>query len=196
MVEKIKGSGIESAANAESLELSGKERAAEIEQSLERLEQNQTAENLDEVRNEALELAQEKSPEPIAEKVETQEVKHTSRPTKKQLNDNFDRSMANIRKDMKPASRAFSKVIHNKVVEKTSDVVASTVARPNLIIAGGLSTLILCSAVYLIAKQYGYVLSGFEAIGTFILGWGIGAIIEFARVGFINQKNIEDNNNQ
>ena len=98
--------------------------------------------------------------------------------------------MANIQKDMKPASRAFSKVIHNKVVEKTSDVVASTVARPNLIIAGGLGTLILCSAVYLIAKQYGYVLSGFEAIGTFILGWVIGAIIEFARVGFINQKNI------
>ena len=190
MVEKIKGSGIESAANAESLELSGKERAAEIERSIERSEQNQTVENLDEVRNEALELAQEKSPEPVAEKIETQEVKHTSRPTKKQLNDNFDRSMANIRKDMKPASRAFSKVIHNKVVEKTSDVVASTVARPNLIIAGGLSTLILCSAVYLIAKQYGYVLSGFEAIGTFILGWVIGAIIEFARVGFINQKNI------
>ena len=191
MVEKIKDSGIESAANAEKLELAGKERAAEIERSIERSEQNQTVENLDEVRNEALELAQEKSPEPVAEKVETQqEVKHTSRPTKKQLNDNFDRSMANIRKDMKPASRAFSKVIHNKVVEKTSDVVASTVARPNLIIAGGLSTLILCSAVYLIAKQYGYVLSGFEAIGTFILGWGIGAIIEFARVGFINQKNI------
>ena len=190
MAEKIKDSGIESAANAEKLELAGKERAAEIERSLERSEQNQTTENLDEVRNEALELAQEKSPEPVAEKIETQEVKHTSRPTKKQLNDNFDRSMANIRKDMKPASRAFSKVIHNKVVEKTSDVVASTVARSNLIIAGGLGTLILCSAVYLIAKQYGYVLSGFEAIGTFILGWVIGAIIEFARVGFINQKNI------
>ena len=190
MVEKIKDIGIESAANAEKLELAGKERAAEIERSLERSEQNQTTENLDEVRNEALELAQEKSPEPVTEKSETQEVKHNYRPTKKQLDDNFDRSMANIRKDMKPASRAFSKVIHNKVVEKTSDVIASTVARPNLIIAGGLGTLILCSAVYLIAKQYGYVLSGFEAIGTFILGWVIGAIIEFARVGFINQKNI------
>ena len=59
MVEKIKDSGIESAANAEKLELAGKERAAEIERSLERSEQNQTAENLDEVRNEALELALE-----------------------------------------------------------------------------------------------------------------------------------------
>ena len=35
MVEKIKDSGIESAANAEKLELAGKERAAEIERSLE-----------------------------------------------------------------------------------------------------------------------------------------------------------------
>ena len=83
MVEKIKDSGIESAANADKLELAGKERAAEIERSIERSEQNQTVENLDEVRNEALELALEKSPEPIAEKVEIQEVKHTSRPTKK-----------------------------------------------------------------------------------------------------------------
>ena len=88
---------------------------------------------------------------------------------------------------MKPASRVFSKVIHNKAIEKTSEITANTIARPNLIIAGGLSTLILCSTVYLIAKQYGYTLSGFEAIGTFILGWAIGAIIEFARVGFINQ---------
>lgn len=89
---------------------------------------------------------------------------------------------------MTPASRAFSKVIHHPVVDKVSDTVGNTIARPNLIIAGGLGTLILCSAVYLIAKQYGYVLSGFEAIGTFLLGWGIGAVIEYARVGFVNQR--------
>jgi hypothetical protein len=149
-----------------------------------------STEQLDEARHEAHELAAEATQEtaPVSQEIEPQEIVQPSKPTKKQLDENFDRSMETIRQDMKPASRAFSKVIHNKVVEKTSDAVANTVARPNLIIAGGLGTLILCSAVYLVAKQYGYVLSGFEAIGTFILGWGIGAIIEFARVGFINQK--------
>ena len=84
-------------------------------------------------------------------------------------------------------SRAFSKVIHNPVVEKTSDVVGNTVARPNLVIAGALGA-IASVVVYIIAKTYGYELSGFETIGLFILGWAIGAIIEYVRVGLLNKR--------
>ena len=192
MAEKLQDQGGELEHGAE-LEQAGAERAAELAKEREQatVERGETStEQLDEVRHEAHELAAEATQEtaPVSQEIEPQEIVQPSKPTKKQLDENFDRSMETIRQDMKPASRAFSKVIHNKIVEKTSDAVANTVARPNLIIAGGLGTLIVCSAVYLVAKQYGYVLSGFEAIGTFILGWGIGAIIEFARVGFINQK--------
>ena len=94
--------------------------------------------------------------------------------------------MKAIRKDMNPAERTFSKVIHNPVVSKVSDTLGNTVARPNLILAGSLGTLILCSIVYIVAKIYGYAIDGFWAIGTFLVGWAIGAVIEFARVGFKN----------
>lgn len=85
------------------------------------------------------------------------------------------------------ASRTFSRVIHNPVIEKTSEVVGNTVARPNLVISGAIGA-IASVIVYFIARKYGYPLSGFETIGLFILGWAIGAIIEFARVGFLNKK--------
>ena len=166
MAEKLQDQGGELEHSAE-LEQAGAERAAELAKEREQatVERGETStEQLDEVRHEAHELAAEATQEtaPVSQEIEPQEIVQPSKPTKKQLDENFDRSMETIRQDMKPASRAFSKVIHNKVVEKTSDAVANTVARPNLIIAGGLGTLILCSAVYLVAKQYGYVLSGFE----------------------------------
>lgn len=189
MVEKLHGNNAEIQKNAEQLEAAGAEKRAELERRLERAAEKSTGENLESARHEALELAktQEVEAPPVAE-IQDAEPRRTLRPTKKELDANFNRSMEHIRKDMGPASRAFSKVIHNPVVDKVSTAVGNTVARPNLIIAGGLGTLILCSAVYLIAKRYGYTLSGFEAIGTFLLGWGAGAIIEFARVGFLNAR--------
>lgn len=189
MVERLKDASPESSKEIEQLKEAGIERAAEIERNLEKAAQRSKVEHgVESAREKALELAHDKKELAPSNTVESEEPRLRTKPTKKQLDDNFNRSMNIIRQDMKPASRAFSKVIHNRVVEKTSNAVANTIARPNLIIAGGLGTLILCSAVYLVAKNYGYVLSGFEAIGTFILGWCIGAIFEFARVGFINKK--------
>lgn len=194
MVEKLQGNSPESARNAAELEAAGAERRAELErQSVERSAEKSSAEKnreLESAKHEALELARDKEAEKEAKtnEQESREIKRTTRPSKGQLDESFKSSMEHIRKDMSPASRTFSKVIHNPAVDAVSNVVGSTIARPNLIIAGGISTLIFCSAIYLIAKQYGYGLSGFEAIGTFVVGWAIGAVIEYARVGLINQK--------
>ncbi|OYX39844.1 hypothetical protein B7Z00_00285 [Candidatus Saccharibacteria bacterium 32-50-10] len=192
MVEKINANSPEQARKFESLEKAGAERSAELQEQLnDNRESGPEAdqEQLSEARHEALELAQPVEKELSKSPEKTKERPRHNRPTKKDLDANFQRSMDHIRKDMSPTSRAFSKIIHNPAVDKISEAVASTVARPNLILAGGLGTLILCTAVYLLAKRYGYVLSGFEAIGTFLLGWAIGAVIEFARVGFSNQRN-------
>lgn len=145
-------------------------------------------------RHEALELAT--AEEENVARQEQEKAQHSAekakpvrqQPSKGDLQASFNTTMKQVRKEMSPAERTFSKVIHNPVVEKVSGAVGSTVARPNLIIAGGLGTLIFGAVIYLTAKHYGYVLSGFEAMGTFILGWCLGAIIEFARVGFLNTK--------
>ena len=90
--------------------------------------------------------------------------------------------LTHTRAELSPASRTFSKVIHQPIIEKASNAVGSTVARPNAILFGALFALIISASVYGIAKYYGYSLSGFEAIASFCLGWVFGMIFDFIRL--------------
>lgn len=121
-------------------------------------------------------------------KTKSKETAPTGRVTKRAKDQAYDQTMKAVRSEMRAPSRTFSKVIHNPVIEKTSDVVGSTIARPNAILAGSLTALIVTSAIYIIANRMGYVLSGFETIGAFIIGWVIGVIIDYARVAFLGKR--------
>ncbi len=107
---------------------------------------------------------------------------------KKQKEVSFKRQMSEVQAELSPTSRTFSKVIHNKTIEKASEVVGSTVARPNAILAGSVSAFVLTLAVYVIAKNIGYALSGFETIGAFIIGWVIGTIYDYLRLIITGKK--------
>lgn len=100
----------------------------------------------------------------------------------------YKKTLKSIQKDMTPAEKTFSKVIHNPVVEKTSEVAGATIARPAALLAGSISSLVLTSIVYIIARQYGYALSGGEWIATFVLGWIVGLIIDWVRVALLGKK--------
>ena len=89
---------------------------------------------------------------------------------------------------MSVPARTFSKVIHNPTVEKVSDVVGGTAARPNAVLAGSVAATFMTLFVFLIAKQYGYRLSGFETIATFLLGWSIGLIYDYARLMLVGRR--------
>lgn len=108
--------------------------------------------------------------------------------SKKERNASYKQHMKHVQKELKPTQRAFSKVIHNPVVEKTSDVVGATVARPNAILSGAVVAFVLVLAVYVIAKFYGYPLSGFESIGAFVLGWIIGILYDYFKVMITGKK--------
>ena len=96
--------------------------------------------------------------------------------------------MSRVQAELTPSSRAFSKIIHAKPVEKTSEVVGSTIARPNAILSGAIVAFVLVLAVYLLAKNFGYVLSGFETIGAFIVGWVLGVLYDYFRVMITGKK--------
>ena len=113
---------------------------------------------------------------------------HIKKATKSQKEKEYKKTLETVRKNMTPAERTFSKVIHNPVVEKTSEVAGATVARPAALLAGSLSSLILTAVVYTIAKYYSYRLSGSEWIATFIIGWAIGLIIDWVRVAILGKK--------
>ncbi len=108
--------------------------------------------------------------------------------SKKERDASYKQHLKEIRTDMSVPQRAFSAFIHSPIVEKTSEVAGSTVARPNSILAGAVVAFFAVLAVYLIAKHYGYVLSGFETIAAFIVGWLLGILYDFFRVMVTGKK--------
>lgn len=108
--------------------------------------------------------------------------------SKKERQQSYKKHMKTLQAELPPAQRAFSKVIHNPVVEKTSEMVGATVARPNAILAGAIVAFFAVLAVYLTAKHFGYVLSGFETIGAFIVGWVLGILYDFFKVMITGKK--------
>src|SRR5690606_6283914 len=93
----------------------------------------------------------------------------------------YDSIMTDARSHMTPAGRSFSKVIHNPVVESTSNVVGATIARPNAILAGSFMAFIVVLGVFLVARYYGYPLSGSESIVAFAGGWMLGIVFDYLR---------------
>ena len=108
--------------------------------------------------------------------------------SKKERNASYKQHMTQVQKELNPAQRSFSKVIHNPAVEKTSDIVGGTVARPNAILSGAFVAFILVLIVYVMAKYYGYALSGFETIGAFVIGWIIGILYDYFKITITGKK--------
>jgi hypothetical protein len=99
-----------------------------------------------------------------------------------QLDESYKRTMKHVQDELPASSRIYSNIIHNKVIEKMSDIVGNTIARPNAILLGAVVAFVLTLLTYTVAKTIGYALSGFETIGAFIIGWLIGIIYDYLRV--------------
>lgn len=108
----------------------------------------------------------------------------TKRITRKVKNVQYKQTMKDVQDELSAPSKAFSKIIHNKAVERASDVTGKTLARPNAILAGSLTACVLVATVYILAKIIGFRLSGFETIAAFIVGWLAGILIDILRVAF------------
>ena len=96
--------------------------------------------------------------------------------------------MKHIQGEMSAPSRTFSKVIHAPFVEKSSEVLGSSLARPNAILAGSFAALVLVSFVYIVSRTFGYRLSGFETIAAFGFGWVIGITYDYIKIMVTGKK--------
>lgn len=140
------------------------------------------------IRHEIESIKQEKREDARAEKQQRRQEREPQLNNKKTRDASYKRIMAQTQSELPAASRAFSKVIHAPVVEKASEITANSIARPNAILSGAVFASILTLAVYLIARWYGYPLSGFETIGSFLLGWIVGNMYDFFRVMITGKK--------
>ena len=110
--------------------------------------------------------------------------------TKRQKQQEYEKTMNEVRSQLSKPSQTFSKVIHNPTVEKVSDTTGNTVARPNAILAGSLAAFVVVLALYVAASYFGFRLSGFELIGAFALGWLVGIIIDVLRVILVRRRSL------
>jgi hypothetical protein len=158
----------------------------------ERYEKKSPENNVENAKHEALETANKIEREQAnteKERTASPAEKRANGPiSKSQLDANFNKEMDDVRSQLSAPSRAFSKFIHNKGVEKVSDAAGNTIARPNAILSGAVFAFALTLATFLVAKNLGYPLSGFETIGAFALGWVLGIVYDFLKVMITGRK--------
>ncbi|NCU38442.1 hypothetical protein EOL96_05295 [Candidatus Saccharibacteria bacterium] len=94
----------------------------------------------------------------------------------------FQTTMKEVRTQMSGSSRTFSKFIHQPTVEKISNTVGSTIARPNAILSGSVFAFLFTLGIYVLARFNGYPLTGTETIASFFLGWAVGLIADYFRL--------------
>lgn len=90
----------------------------------------------------------------------------------------FDETMDHVRKELPRSTRWFSDFIHNPRIERTSELLGNTIARPSAILAGSLTAFLSILALYSYAKYAGFTLQGSETIVAFIAGWIVGLLFD------------------
>lgn len=94
----------------------------------------------------------------------------------------FTQIMDETTQDMPRYRRMLSRFIHFRLVTSVSQVLATTITRPNAILFGAVASFSLTLMAYLLSKNLGYSLSGFESIGAFAVGWAAGIIFDAASI--------------
>lgn len=90
----------------------------------------------------------------------------------------YKETMRSIQRHLPATSRAFSKVIHNNAVDKTSEVLGKTVLRPSVTLGATSTALIVAGIAYILAKRYGYSLSGSAILFSLLVGGIVGLLFE------------------
>ncbi|OYX36538.1 hypothetical protein B7Z00_04610 [Candidatus Saccharibacteria bacterium 32-50-10] len=188
--EKNINSSHEKVFDSESLMQEAHERNRGLAAERERNAAERSSEDLESARREALERASSSEKESArAEKsLDTSPAQRRGPASKRERDASFNATMTEVRSQMSAPSRMFSNIIHHPAIEKTSDVVGSTIARPNAIASGAVFSFIFTLAIYLVARFNGYPLSGTETIASFLIGWVLGLIFDYLRLLVLGKK--------
>ena len=165
-----------------------KERLVETPETSVELSPRDIEARAEKARLEALETAVSVESKSVEKETNKSPTTRRGQINKKQREKSFKQTMVQVQKELPASNRVFSKVIHNNIVEKTSDVIGNTVSRPNAVFAGAFVAFILTILTYSIAKTMGYPLSGFETIAAFIIGWVIGISYDYLRILITGKK--------
>ncbi|MDQ5932501.1 MAG: hypothetical protein QG649_586 [Patescibacteria group bacterium] len=188
MAERLNFPERSSERGQEALDSLRNERKAELERNLERAAEAPNEQNLEKLKESAEKAAEVEKKQNEAPVAKAEKRRDTPAQRRARGKASYNKTMKETQSQMNAPEKTFSKVIHNPVVEKSSEVVGATVARPNAIVAGSVTALIFTLGLYLFAKYYGYPLKGSETIAAFILGWVVGLLYDYLRIMITGKK--------
>jgi hypothetical protein len=90
----------------------------------------------------------------------------------------FSRAMTRARKKLSAPSRAFSKVAHSSIVDKPSEFIGKTIARPAAMMWGAVFAFVGTSTLLWITKHYGYEYNYLLVVLLFVAGAILGTALE------------------
>lgn len=100
----------------------------------------------------------------------------------------FDETMAEATRLMPLRQRIFSKIVHIGILSSMSDAIGRTVARPNPLLFGAVCSFAFTLTTYLLAKNLGYSLSGFESVIAFFIGWFTGLLYDLLKTALTGKR--------
>lgn len=95
----------------------------------------------------------------------------------------YKQTIGLVQAGLPKASRSFSRLIHQPVVARVSEVAEKTVARPSAILGAGITATVGLAIMLFFARRYGFSLSGSEFILLLAVGWAVGLGVDL-----INQR--------
>lgn len=90
----------------------------------------------------------------------------------------YKKTLNHVQRQLPRSQRTFSKVIHQDVIERVSEVSAKTVARPSGLLGAGLCGLVGSSIVVWMSHHYGFRYNFFVFIALVGLGFALGLVVE------------------
>jgi hypothetical protein len=139
----------------------------------------QQSELLNEARQEVHELAspKERLALPVDEKPSDNQPLFIDK-TVKTLK--FKQTLKQIRAQLPASQRVLSKVVHQPMVQKASELSAKTVTRPSGLLGGGLFAFVGSALYFYLAKHVGFEYNYLLFTLLFIGGFLVGVVLEFA----------------
>lgn len=99
----------------------------------------------------------------------------------------YRKTIRRIQSNLSKPERAFSKVIHNRAVESTSNAVGSTVARPSAFLGGSFLALTGSVVLLYMTRQYGFTYNYAVIFILFVGGYVLGLLIELLVKTFVRK---------
>ena len=100
----------------------------------------------------------------------------------------YERTLAKVQQKLPKAARAFSKITHNPIVDKVSNVGSQTIARPSGILGGSISAFLGSLVLLYYSKHYGFRYNYLVLSMLFVGGFLLGAILELLVWGVHSRK--------